>query len=660
MQKKSVFQRQRHAAIYYFHYNFLIVFFILLTFTHAIAQSESSPSASFVQLLSPPENQVSIAKKPLLKVKFSQLVSAEELFVMLDSVDITGVLDLSPGGFEYKPINVLVSGDHALTISGTTAGGEPFNREFSFSTRHYKALEMGYSSNEFTALLETALSKSDSLDALPDTRLEANLSSESMLKEKGWDASFKATLRYLDQDTPTFPPEEEGMDLIDFLLTAGYTRGSFMASAEAGNTQVDLSENTISYLIRRGGQLALGSNVVKVGGYSVKSTQTYGSDGGLGIGSDTKDHILGAYGDINFLENRLSIRGIYSKGGEPGSSFGIVSEEGPTEGSVAGVLLKSDFLDGKLVSEFEYDRSDFDPDVTDSLGPDKDKAYRFVFEGSADRYTYGASYKYFGPKYRVVGNQGLERDRKGLALNGGAGFDKHALALTYSRYQDNVEKDVTLPRVLTQTAGIDYSFYGIENLPINLAYQKEIIDSSEEPPGTDPTDRDIDTFSGSISYTYNTWSFGFQGSYADDDDKTVFNADTTSTTLTFVPQYFSEKLVVAPNFSFYRTKDQPTDVYTDSFTTTADIQGRVWDEKITYGLGGMLDITTASDDSIDQRSINIFYTLNYLIGKNIWGHLNPALGLRGEYNLIYDRLVKEKTRDYLLMLIFTASVPFSF
>jgi hypothetical protein len=611
-------------------------------------------------MLSPPENQITISKKPLLKVEFSQPLRRDELFVMLDGIDITGVLDLSSEGFEYKPINVLDSGDHTLIISGTTASGEPFNREFTFSTRHFKALEKGYSQNEFTALVETALSKSDSLDALPDTRLEANLFSESMLKEKGWDASLKATLRYLDQDTPTFPPEEEGLDLIDFLLTAAYTRGSFMANAEAGDTQVDMSENTISYLIRRGGQLALGSNVVKVGGFSVKSTQTYGSDGGFGLGTDTKDHILGAYGDINFLENRLSIRGVYSKGGEPGNSFGIVTEEDPTEGAVAGVLLKSDFFEGKLVSEFEYDRSDFDPDTTDSLGPEKDKAYRFVFEGSADRYTYGASYKYFGPNYQVVGNQGLERDRKGLAINGGAGFDKHSLALTYSRYQDNVEKDVTLSRVLTQTAGVDYSFYGIENVPINLAYQKEIIDSSEEPFGTDPTERDIDTFFGSISYTYDVWSLGFQGSYADDDDKTVFNADTTSTTLSFMPQYFSENLMVAPNFSYYRTKDHPTDVSTDSFTTTADIQGRVWEEKITYGLGGTLDITKASDDSIDQRSVNIYYTLNYLIGKNIWGYLNPALGLRGEYNVTNDRLNNEKTRDYLLMLTITASVPFSF
>jgi hypothetical protein len=611
-------------------------------------------------MLSPPENQVTIAKKPLLKIEFSLPVSQDELFVMLDGIDITGVLDLSPGGFEYKPINVLDSGDHTLIISGAAASGEPFNREFIFSTRHYKALEKGYSRNEFTALLETALSKSDSLDALPDTRFEANLLSESMLKEKGWDAAFKATLRYLDQDTPTFPPEEEGLDMIDFLLTAGYTRGSFMASAEAGDTQVDLSENTVSYLIRRGGQLALGSRVVKVGGFSVKSTQTYGTDGGFGIGTDSQDHILGAYGDVNFLENRLSIRGIYSKGGEPGSSFGIVTDEGPTEGAVAGLLLKSDFFNGKLVSEFEYDRSDFDADITDSLGAEKDKAYRIVFEGSADRYTYGASYKYFGPQYRVAGNQGLERDRKGLALNGGAGFDKHALALTYSRYQDNVEKDVTLSRFSTQTGGIDYSFYGIENLPVNLAYQKEIIDSSEEPPGTDPTDRDIDTFSGAISYAVDVWSLGLQGSYADDDDKTVFNADTTSTTLTFVPQYFSENLMVAPNFSFYRIKDQPTGVSTDSFTTTADIQGRVRDQKLTYGIGGTLDITKASDDSLDQRSVNIYYTLNYLIGKNIWGYLNPALGLRGEYNVVYDRLLNEKTRDYLLMLTITASVPFSF
>ncbi len=143
MQKMGIFQRS--TTISYFHYNFYIY---TGSFSHAGAQSEASPPVQFIQLILPLENRVTIDKKPSIKVKFNRAVYVEELFVMLDGVDITGVLDLSQKGFEYHPIHVLAAGAQTLIISGTTAVGESYNREFAFSTRHYQAVEKGYSQSD--------------------------------------------------------------------------------------------------------------------------------------------------------------------------------------------------------------------------------------------------------------------------------------------------------------------------------------------------------------------------------------------------------------------------------------------------------------------------------------------------------------------------------
>ena len=74
------------------------------------------------------------------------------------------------------------------------------------------------------------------------------------------------------------------------------------------------------------------------------------------------------------------------------------------------------------MSEFEFDHSEFDADTTDNQSSESDQAYRLLVQGGIDRYTYSAVYTYYGRDYEVVGNQGLEKDRAGFELNGGAGF----------------------------------------------------------------------------------------------------------------------------------------------------------------------------------------------------------------------------------------------
>ncbi len=637
------------------------LFIMVLAASPLHAQDGSADPNHFIRLVAPDPQHVIVAKKPLIAMAFTRQMDAQNLLVMLDGVDITQVLSRAAEGFTFEPIQVLEPGSHTLTVSVTAPEGEPLYQEFYFTTRHHERFEKAYSRNQLTVLAHNAFAKSDSLDGqVPQRRVDANLNTLSQLKEGGLDVAVNANIKYVEQDIPILPPEKEGVDLIDVLVTADYTRGSVTTHAEAGDTLVDLSPNTLSSLSRRGAQLSIGGSLAKVGGFTVNSAQTYGYDGETGIDSDTDSHIHGVYGDLHLLESRLRMRAIYTRGGEEGDSFGTTATDRNAESDTVGFILASDFFEGRLVSEFEANFSRFDDDTTDNMDMRSDNAYRFNVQGGIDRYTYGATYKYFGSDYEVVGNQGLEKDRQGVELNGGAGFEKHGLSLMFGQYKDNVDSDETRPEIQTQTGLIDYAYTGFQRVPITFSYQAERSESSREPDGTAQVDYAIDSFSSSVSYFYNQWNIALQGTYALMDDNTAQDADTTNTLIALMPQYFSEILSVSPNLSYNKTRDHAAEIDTDVYTISMEIQGRLPNNRFRYGLGGTLDFTSTSDDLVDQRTTAYHFDLAYELGRFFKGGLVPAIGLRGESNLVEDFANDVVTRDYVFMVTFSASAAASF
>ena len=189
---------------------FFTFLFCITAAASEAAQSQSLEQVPIVKLLTPAENQVVIGKKPRIEIAFAQSMDVKSLLVMLDGIDISQIVTSNANGFSYQPIQVLEPGMHTLVISGTTAQGESANQEFSFSTRHYKSIEKGFSENELTVLAQTTLGKSDSREEqVPDKRMEANLRTTSQLKEKGFALAFNANLKFIDQDIPTLEPEKK-------------------------------------------------------------------------------------------------------------------------------------------------------------------------------------------------------------------------------------------------------------------------------------------------------------------------------------------------------------------------------------------------------------------------------------------------------------------
>ncbi len=637
---------------------FAAICVLILSPIDGIAKSETDTD-TIINLESPQEDEEVVAKKPLIKCSFTLPVSTENLLVILDGVDITGVLRITDKGFEYRPVQVLSPGPHTISITGQDRDGMEFEKQFSFSTRHTHSFEEAYSSNEVTANYEAVLKKPDDVD-MPYSKLEANMGSSSRAKSEKWDFTFNTNLRYFDQSDPLTSPLEKGLDVVNYLFTGTYQGDQSRLVSEIGDVQINETSSTVFGLARRGGAVSMDYKDVNLKGFMVMSDQVFGLKNGLGIEGSSHDHIMGISSGVNLFSNKANLKTIYVQGGEPSSSFGLWTTDGGTKGEVLGLALTSELIEQKLGLETELDFSEYDPDTSDEFAAENDKNYRLRSTTNYDRYSLDALYEYVGAQYAVVGNQGFQKDREGIALSGTAYFDIHTFLLAISRYNDNVEDDSLYPRIYSYQGTLDYNFTKFPSLPMGLTWEKSIQDSKNEPEYTPSLRLDTDTLMGRINYFKGAWNYGFQAAYSFMNDKTLEGNDNTNWTLSFIPTYFSERFSLSPSFSYNRSKLHLIDVNTDTYTIGLDMRGDFIPNKLTYEVAGTFNLIKADDDSSDQDTYSANLRLAYQLGEKYGGLINPTLALRGIYNSSKDRIYHQENEELVFIFVFSNSLKFSF
>ncbi len=631
------------------------LFFLLLLTSHSMAQTPEE----FIHLLTPEEGSEVVVKRPYIRCKIDTRFSLENLFVTLDGRDVTGLIQATPEGFELQYVDILPPGQHTLEVVLYTEDGREVQRQFSFSTRHSEEFEEAYSENELTALYETRLKKPEDVDTVPHSRFESNLRSNTTLREKDWRVTLTTNVRFIDQSLPVNYPLKKGINLANYLLKAEYSSENVRFSSEVGDIQITETQNTVQSLGRRGGKLSVGFNGLTLSGFVVNSEQVFGFRGGMGIEGTPDDHIMGTSAELK-LSDKLSLRAIYIRGGEKSPSyFGTWGIGGGRRGEVFGTVVRANLIGEKLTAETEVDFSRFDPDTKDEFPSEADRAYRVRLGGYAGMFSYEAVYEYMGPEYEVIGNQGLQKDREGFTIRTGMSLKGHSLNLSFSRYNDNVEDDELYPRTYTYQGTVNYTLNMIQNLSVGINYQKSVIDSTHEPPFTNPVRVDTDTVSGMASYTTGAFNIGLQISHSIRNDRTDDSNDTITTTYTLTPAYLTDKLSVSPNISFNRTEYKLTGVRTDTFTVSLDLRGDLLKRKITYEFGGTYNNTKSNDGTMDQSSYNASFRVAYCLKERLLGLQRPSLGIRGTYNLLKDDVYGQQNEELVLLLVLSTSIPFS-
>ncbi len=679
----------------------VILVLILMTFSTALAQDQPTQQPTLLsnmfRVVTPAENAEVTGKKPEIKVEVLQAAAPGSLVVILDGMDITQMVTMTPSGFEYKPSLSLPVGQHTLLIFALTQSGVPAQKLMNFKSRHSGgAFEEAYSNNEISAVYEALLAKPDRVTAVPYSKIEGNIKSDSKIKSGGWEFREIANVRYFDQSLPANAVSgvvtpgstssgqaalEKGFSLANFLLSGSYTKDAFKSTVEVGDVQISETQNTVSGLARRGGKLSLQYKDLTINTFLVRGDRIMGFNGGFGIEGSSADHIYGASAGIKLFNKKLEFKAVYVTGGEPGNSAGISGSGGSgggggggggtpsttgaaSRGNVLGFLLITDFFANKFRTEAELDFSRFDPDTSADLGKNSDHALRLKAGGMLFKniYTYEARYEYYGARYGVIGNQGAPKDSQIFAFTNGLNVPGHYANLMLTRTNNNVEGDRLFSQVVTYDGQFMYSFTKIQKLPITLSYSRNLQESKHEPTGINEVDVMTDTVTGTVSYIPGgKYTITFMSSWSGKNDKTAANTDTTNITYSLSPVYSTGTFSLSPMLSYIRTKDHLSSVWTDTFVGSMNMGSRFFANKLSFDMGTTYTKVKSDNEAVNSWDMNANFRLGYSLKELFKGKIDASAALKGSYLRHRDQINSDANKDeFLMFLVLSTTIPVSF
>jgi hypothetical protein len=410
--------------------------------------------------------------------------------------------------------------------------------------------------------------------------------------------------------------------------------------------------------------------------FSARSAQTFGVDGGIGIGNVDEDHIFGASAGVKLFENKVDVRTIYVTGTDPSAAglpasitppssqsnvYGNSTTTGNKQGDVVGFLLTTDFLQNRLRTEMEADFTRYDPDIADEFDKRSSSAYRAKIGGAINWFTYDALYEYIGKYYGVIGNPSLAKDRQGFSLLSGINLSDHNLSVMASRYSDNVDSDPLFPEIVSTQGSISYQFNKIPYVPLGFTYQKILQESSKEPVGSTRMDMNTDTYSARIGFTKGSFTVNLSPSYSLIDDRTPANADMTNIVYTATAAYALPNISIAPAFSWSKTRNHATNVWTDIFVYNLDFRSRFFHDRISFDAGGTYTASKADNNSTDSGTWNARAAVSYRLNDHLKTFVKPAVGLRLSYLKTDDNINEVMNKDeFSLFVVLEAAIPIIF
>jgi hypothetical protein len=673
--------------MHWFYFIFFIVYFLTPVFAWAV---------ECIVITSPVENATVIGKRPEIKGVFHCPLAPGSYVVMIDGVDITQLLDITAEGFSYRTDVMVATGSHALSVSYTGADNSQRQFAVNFKLRHSETFSDIYSKNDVSLLYEGALVIKDSAtDAappvdsngkniapsttatLPRSKFEGNLASENRVKEGPWNVALTTNVRYFDQDIAVADPLKKGFNIANWLFTSSYEQDRVKMKLSAGDVMINETPYTIAGFSRKGTIFNGEAGPVYVNVFGARSSQTFGVDGGIGIGDVNEDHIFGVSGGVKLFENKVDFRTIYVTGTDPSVAgipasttppstsqsnvYGTSATTGIKQGDVVGFLLTTDIFQNRLKTEMEADFARFDPDIADEFEKRSASAYRAKIGGAVKWFTYEALYEYIGKFYSVIGNPSLAKDRQGFSLQSGINLSDQNLSVMASRYSDNVESDPLFPQIVSTQGNVSYQFNKIPFLPLGFTYQKIIQESSKEPAGISPIDTDTDTYSARIGLTMGKLTVNFTPSYSIINDKTPADADMTNIVYAVTAAYVLPNLSIAPALTWNRTHNHATDVWTDTCVYNLDLRSRFFHDRASFDVGGTYTSTKADNDSADSGTWNARATLSYRLKDHLKTFVNPTVGLRFSYLRTDDKINESMNKDeFSLFAVIEAAIPVIF
>ena len=610
-----------------------------------------------VELVSPAPGSMAIEKKPTLEINLPGAAAANDLIIILDDNDITGLVEHIGGKLQVPLFEILPSGEHVLTVITTDNQGNQTEHSYTFRSKHYEDYDEAFVSGDLSAVWEGAFVRNNA-DDWPDSNIEANLENHMRVKRGNWDISFDSNLRYQDQSKALTEPEKKGINIADYLLRAAYDQDGVSLDASMGDVIVDLGRLTVDNLARRGGLFQADAGGASATLFMVNSNEYWGFYGGMGLDGDTSDHLMGGRVSVDIVPEIFKAGVHYVTGGQEGDSFGEWSDEASGKGDVWGARLWAGPWGEVLTAEAELNFSSVE--YENNSNDADDKAWRVALEGQTGAYTYNAGYEYIGPDYNVAANDSFENDRQGYNIGGRGDWTNHSLAANFGQYQDNVDADADEAKTNSIDAGLNYSYNGLERWPLTLSYQLATLDTCDEPSWVEAQETRQHTVLGTASYLGDILNLGLQAEYSNLDDGQTDSYDSRTMTFTLSPALLYENLSISPSFSWSQMEMTASSITTDTLTINMDILGQLPEWDVNWQLAGSYNKTKASDESSDLEIIGVEAEISRSLGQLLGGHLRPTVALRAQYNNNRDLALDDSEEEFIALVVLSADAPFSF
>ena len=671
--------------------NSLIPLFLAAFLIFSLPGPHPAAAQSAIQIIHPRAGTAVVARNLDIQVRFNGSVDHDSLIILLDDNDITAMAELTEAGLHCQIPMQLNGGEHQLYIAGNGQDG-PFEQEITFTSKQNTTFDQATTTNEWSINMRAGNSHANHGDDFTFTSLDSTWQHESTLRKGNWQLSLSAGARLLEenysgassgqqssfdgqqqdsygpqeqtsstqaQNQGSLDPERQGLDLNTVLMRAQYENDLVSTAFELGDLQIMASKNTFEGLARNGGQLSVDLHNIYFSGFSVFGKDTFGLHDGFGIGFDNDDHLNGVSGGIRLLDEKIDLRGFYMDGGQQENSYSSWSQEQGNQGDVFGFVLRTNFLDDLLVTEFEYDRSSFDPNTSDEFGGNRDEAYRFEISGQQDMYSYDVAYERFGPEYNVPGNLSPKRDYAGITATGSLMLDIHSLNLMAGAYHDNVDDNPLYARTNSYTGQIDYNYMGFMSFPLGFSFQHTTDQSTDEPADSPETNLTTDTISFNTGYTpQGPISLNFTTSYSWQDDDSDQDADLATLSFTLSPTLTLDTVSISLSGTLNQNRDMLSGTRTDDYVLTLDTTGSLFNDRLTYNLGGTYDRSLITDNSGDRYGFTGYSRLAWTF-DDFAGLTRPTLGVELEYNSDTPQgtSTTEDTRVYCTL---STSIPFNY
>ena len=393
---------------------------------------------------------------------------------------------------------------------------------------------------------------------------------------------------------------------------------------EMGDTNINYSEYSASYLNRRGLLYSYNSQHLNFGAFWTNSQQKTGFNG-LGF-PPANGMLLGAHAGFN-LSQRVIVQGVFITGKDDQSSKTLyTSEDAYREGSLFTLLGTVHVVPGHWSLEGEFTKSSFGSTASaeDELEKESDSAWRAGTSFSLGPLNGRVQYQNLGEHFNSIANLFLQNDREGLQGSLSVSHKSFSLNLSYMDQQTYIHHP-TQPSQKNRNLGAQLNWLIANHLNLGGEFSLDNLEYDAST-GLHTGGEDMDTWRGAVFLGFISGANSITFRVGKTESKTfTSNIDASIAVNLRLGSFFS----ISPTASFQRTTNLSDDSNSDILSFFASGELCFVPEIATLTFTG--SYSQSKNPYADSDTLSLGVNANLYLAKIFQNKVQPSVSLRSQY-----------------------------